>query len=119
LGEIYLEEFGDLDGAEAEFRKVLAAAPGLAAAEIGLARTRRETGDFAQADAGFARALESLSKDLAAFEKEVPAGAEEVALTALEGAVELAELRSAAGHDKPLEVPLDEELLAWAAQARL
>src|SRR5438046_9158570 len=59
LGEIYLEEFGDLDGAASEFRKVLAAAPGLAAAGIGLARTGREGGDFAEACAGFGRARES------------------------------------------------------------
>src|SRR5438552_18848596 len=39
LGEIYLEELGDLDGAEHEFRRVLQLAPGLAAAELGLART--------------------------------------------------------------------------------
>lgn len=119
LGEIYLEDFGDLDGAEAEFKKVLAAAPGLAAAEIGLARTRRESGDFAQADAGFERAIESLGRDVAAFEREVPAGAEEVVLTLLEVAVELAELRGASGHDKTVAVPLDEDLLQWAAGQRL
>jgi tetratricopeptide (TPR) repeat protein len=114
LGEIYLEEFGDLDGAESEFKKVLEAAPGLAAAEIGLARTRREAGDLARADAGFARALESLSKDLQAFReaKEIPAGAEEVVLTLLEVGVEMAELRDGA-------VPLDEELLSWAADEKL
>src|SRR5690242_766635 len=65
LGEIYLEEFGDLDGAEAEFRKVLKAAPGLAAAEIGLARTRREAGNYEGADSGFCRAIETLSRDVA------------------------------------------------------
>ncbi|HUJ25120.1 MAG TPA: hypothetical protein VLW85_03820 [Myxococcales bacterium] len=114
LGEIYLEEFGDLDGAEAEFRKVLRAAPGLAAAEIGLARTRREAGAYEEADAGFARAIESLSRDVAAFReaRELPPGVEEVVLTLLEVAVELAELRKDA-------VPLDEELLAWAAEQSL
>lgn len=119
LGEIYLEEFGDLDGAEAEFRKVLKAAPGLAAAEIGLARTRREAGDFDEADAGFARALASLQKDVAGFGKEPPPGAEEVVLTLLEVAIELAELRVAAGHDKDVAVPLDEDVLQWAAGERL
>ena len=119
LAEIYLEEFGDLDGAEAEFRKVLAAAPGLAAAEIGLARTRREAGDFAQADAGFVRAIESLARDVAMFEKDVPPGAEEVVLTLLEVAVELAELRAASSHDRQASVPLDEDLLQWAAEQRL
>ena len=114
LGEIYLEEFGDLDGAEAEFKKVLKAAPGLAAAEIGLARTRREAGNYEDADAGFTRAIESLSRDVAAFRaaKELPPGVEEVVLTLLEVSVELAELRGAS-------VPLDEELLSWAAEQRL
>jgi tetratricopeptide (TPR) repeat protein len=114
LGEIYLEEFGDLDGAEHEFRKVLEAAPGLAAAEIGLARTRREAGDLARADSGFVRAIEGLSRDLTTFQesKEVPPGAEEVVLTLLEISVELAELRDGA-------VPLDEELLSWAAEEKL
>ncbi len=114
LGEIYLEEFGDLDGAEAEFRKVLKAAPGLAAAEIGLARTRREAGNFAEAEAGFVRAIEGLARDLRGFRegKELPPGAEEVVLTLLEVAVELADLR-----DGP--VPLDEEVLSWAAEQRL
>jgi tetratricopeptide (TPR) repeat protein len=119
LGEIYLEEFGDLDGAESEFRKVLQAAPGLAAAEIGLARTRRETGDFPEADAGFVRALSSLQKDVAGFGKEPPPGAEEVVLTLLEIAIELAELRSASGHDKENSVPLNEDVLQWAAGEKL
>jgi tetratricopeptide (TPR) repeat protein len=114
LGEIYLEEFGDLDGAEHEFRKVLQAAPGLTAAEIGLARVRREAGDAGRADAGFVRAIEGLSRDIVSFResKELPPGAEEVVLTLLEVAVELAELRNGA-------VPLDEELLSWAADERL
>src|SRR5438094_4621823 len=118
LGEIYLEEFGDLDGAAAEFRKVLKAAPGLAAAEIGLARTRREAGDFDQADAGFLRAIEGLSRDVAGFReaRELPPGAEEVVLTLLEVAVELAELRA---EHVSASVPLDEELLNWAAGERL
>ena len=119
LGEIYLEEFGDLDGAESEFRKVLAAAPGLAAAEIGLARTRREAGDFDQADEGFVRALTSLQKDVGGFGKEPPPGAEEVVLTLLEVAIELAELRGASGHDTDLSVPLDEDVLQWAQGERL
>ena len=114
LAEIYLEEFGDLDAAEAEFKKVLKAAPGLAAAEIGLARTRREAGNYEEADAGFSRAIESLSRDVGSFRaaKELPPGVEEVVLTLLEVAVELAALRGG-------EVPLDEDLLAWAAEQRL
>jgi tetratricopeptide (TPR) repeat protein len=113
LGEIYLEEFGDLDGAEHEFRRVLQLAPGLSAAEIGLARTRREAGDVAAADAGFVRAIEGLSRDIRSFrEGAVPAGAEEVVLTLLEIAVELAELRGG-------PVQLDEALLGWAASHRL
>jgi len=114
LGEIYLEEFGDLDAAASEFRKVLLAAPGLVAAEIGLARTRREAGNLAEAEAGFARAIEGLARDLVGFResKELPPGAEEVALTLLEVAVELVELRKG-------PVPLDEEILSWAAEQRL
>lgn len=113
LGEIYLEEFGDLDGAEHEFRRVLQLAPGLSAAEIGLARTRREAGDLEAAEAGFVRAIEGLSRDVRSFQEgTVPAGAEEVVLTLLEIAVELAELREG-------PVPLDEELLAWGAAHRL
>src|SRR5205085_439309 len=50
LGEIYLDQFGDLDGAEHEFRRVLQLAPGLSAAEIGLGRTRREAGDVKGAE---------------------------------------------------------------------
>jgi tetratricopeptide (TPR) repeat protein len=120
LGEIYLEEFGDLDGAEHEFRRVLSAAPGLIAAEIGLARTRREAGDFAEAEAGFERALRGLERDLRQFQKgSLPAGAEELVLTLLEVAVELAELRAAAAHDKSVSVSLDEELLRWAAAEKL
>src|SRR5690348_13059738 len=109
LGEIYLEEFGDLDGAEHEFQRVLQLAPGLSAAEIGLARTRREAGDRQAADAGFVRAIEGLSRDIRSFSGgAVPAGAEEVVLTLLEVAVELAELREGS-------VALEENLLAWAA----
>jgi tetratricopeptide (TPR) repeat protein len=119
LGEIYLEEFGDLDGAEHEFRKVLQAAPGLTAAEIGLARTRREAGDVERADAGFVRALEGLSRDVQSFResKELPPGAEEVVLTLLEVAAELLALRAGEGDDA--RVPLDEELLSWAADGKL
>ena len=120
LGEIYLEEFGDLDGAEHEFRRVLEEAPGLIAAEIGLARTRREAGDFAAAEAGFERALRGLERDLREFRKgSLPAGAEEVVLTLLEVAVELAELRGASGHDKTVSVEIDEDLLRWAASEKL
>ncbi len=114
LGEIYLDEFGDLDGAEHEFRRVLQLAPGLTAAEIGLARTRREAGDFQGAENAFVRAIEGLSRDIRGFREaqELPEGAEEVLLTLLETAVELAELRKGA-------VPLDEELLSWAASRKL
>lgn len=114
LGEIYLDEYGDLDGAEHEFRRVLQLAPGLSAAEIGLARTRREAGDARGAETAFLRAIEGLSRDVRGFREggTLPAGAEEVVLTLLETAVELAELRKGA-------VPLDEEILAWAASQRL
>src|SRR5437773_12336436 len=60
LGELYLDEFGDLDGAEHEFRRVLQLAPGLTAAEIGLARARRQSGDLKGAETGFFRACEGV-----------------------------------------------------------
>jgi len=114
LGEIYLDEYGDLDGAEHEFRRVLQLAPGLSAAEIGLARTRREAGDVQGAETAFVRAIEGLARDVDGFRetKTLPAGAEEVVLTLLEIAVELAELRKGS-------VPLDEDLLGWASDQRL
>jgi tetratricopeptide (TPR) repeat protein len=114
LGEIYLDEFGDLDGAEHEFRRVLQLAPGLTAAEIGLARTRRQSGDLKGAETAFLRAIEGLGRDIRGFRETetLPEGAEEVVLTLLETAVELAELRKGA-------VPLDEEVLAWAAAQKL
>jgi tetratricopeptide (TPR) repeat protein len=114
LGEIYLDEYGDLDGAEHEFRRVLQLAPGLTAAEIGLARTRREAGDTMGAETAFLRAIEGLSRDVRGFRESgtLPAGAEEVVLTLLETAVELAELRKG-------DVPLDEELLSWASAEKL
>jgi tetratricopeptide (TPR) repeat protein len=114
LGEIYLDEYGDLDGAEHEFRRVLQLAPGLTAAEIGLARTRREAGDRMGAETAFLRAIEGLSRDVRGFRESgtLPAGAEEVVLTLLETAVELAELRKG-------DVPLDEELLSWASAEKL
>src|SRR5438132_14287090 len=79
LGEIYLDEYGDLDGAEHEFRRVLQLAPGLSAAEIGLARTRREAGDVQGAETAFVRAMEGLARDVVGFieAKALPAGAEE------------------------------------------
>jgi hypothetical protein len=114
LGEIYLDEFADLDGAEHEFRRVLQLAPGLTAAEIGLARTRRESGDATGAEMAFVRAVEGLARDVRGFREaeSLPDGAEEIVLTLLETAVELAELRKGA-------VPLDEELLAWASAQKL
>ncbi|HTO95963.1 MAG TPA: hypothetical protein VMK66_02875 [Myxococcales bacterium] len=114
LGEIYLDEYGDLDGAEHEFRRVLQLAPGLSAAEIGLARTRREAGDRKGAETAFLRAIEGLSRDVRGFRESgtLPAGAEEVVLTLLETAVELAELRKG-------DVPLDEDILSWACAERL
>src|SRR4051812_37452761 len=121
LGEIYLEELGDLDGAEHEFRRVLQLAPGLAAAEIGLARTLRESGDFIEGEQRFASALATLTREARGFktEEELPPGAEEIVLTLLEVAVELARLRHEMQGDGEPRVEVDEELLAWAASVRL
>ena len=122
LGEIYLEEFADLDGAEHEFRKVLQLAPGLSAAELGLARVLREQGEARMADQGFERALLGIARDVQGFRdsaEELPEGAEEIVLTLLEVANELGELRSAHGRDNAVKVPLDESLLVWAESERL
>jgi tetratricopeptide (TPR) repeat protein len=121
LGEIYLEELGDLDGAEHEFRRVLQLVPGLAAAELGLARTLRESGDWDEAEQRFASCLATLLRDARGFrgEEELPEGAEEVVLTALETAIELARLRHEIQGDGEPRVDLDEELVRWAADARI
>jgi hypothetical protein len=117
LGEIYLDEFGDLDGAEHEFRSVLQAVPGLPAAELGLARVLHETGDRRGEMQALGRALEGLSRDVAGFRERkaageaLPAGAEEVVLTMLEVAVDRAHLDP--------DQRIDEDLLRWAAQERL
>src|SRR5713101_7258154 len=117
LGEIYLEEFGDLDGAEHEFRTVLHAVPGLPAAELGLARVLHESGDRRGELQALARAVEGLSRDVAGFRERkaagepLPAGAEEVVLTLLEVALDRARLDP--------DQRIDEDLLRWAAQERL
>src|SRR2546421_11850614 len=73
LGELYLDEFGDLDGAEHEFRRVLQPAPGLTAAGIGLARKRRQSGALKGAETAFFRAIEGFSRDIRRFrEGETP-----------------------------------------------
>ena len=117
LGEIYLEEFGDLDGAEHEFRAVLDAVPGLPAAEVGLARVLHEAGDRRGELQALARAAEGLSHDIASFRErkiageDLPAGTEEVVLTLLEVALERAKLDA--------QARIDEDLLRWAAEERL
>src|SRR2546430_4285580 len=117
LGEIYLEEFGDLDGAEHEFRAVLHAVPGLPAAELGLARVLREAGDRRGELQALGRAVDGLSRDVAGFREAkaagepLPAGVEEVVLTLLESAPYRA-------RPDPHQ-PLDEDLLRWAPQEPL
>jgi len=117
LGEIYLEEFGDLDGAEHEFRAVLHAVPGLPAAELGLARVLHESGDQRGELQALARAVEGLSREVAGFRERkaagepLPAGVEEVVLTLLEVALDRARLDP--------DQRIDEDLLRWAAEERL
>jgi hypothetical protein len=117
LGEIYLEELGDLDGAEHEFRAVLHAVPGLPAAELGLARVLHETGDRRGELQALSRAVEGLSRDVAGFRERkadgeaLPAGVEEVVLTLLEAALDRARVDP--------QARLDEDLLRWAEQERL
>jgi hypothetical protein len=117
LGEIYLEEFGDLDGAEHEFRAVLRAVPELPAAEVGLARVLHESGDRRGELDALGRAIAGLSRDVKSFRdrkaagEPLPAGAEEVVLTLLEVAVARASLDP--------QTTLDEDLLHWAGGERL
>src|SRR2546428_8247822 len=114
LGEIYLEEFGDLDGAEHEFRAVLHAVPGLPAAELGLARVLHEAGDQRGELQALGRAIEGLSRDVAGFRERkaageaLPAGVEEGGLTLLEVGLERAQLDP--------DHPIDQDLLRWAAE---
>ena len=114
LGEIYLEELGDLDGAEHEYRRVLGLAPGLAAAELGLARVLREAGSSREAQEHYRAGIASLANEVSSFREgaasgqPIPPGAEEVVLTLLEAAVEAGEKRS-----------FDESLLDWAVAQRL
>jgi tetratricopeptide (TPR) repeat protein len=144
LGEIYFEELGDLDGAEHEFRRVLALAPGLAAAQLGLARVLRESGAEREAQAYYRGAIASLAaevdgfRNLAAEGTAIPSGAEEVVLSLLEAAVEVAEpgALSAEHAAKMASSPankggdgagaahdgaalFDETLLDWAVRERL
>lgn len=125
LAEIYLDEYADLDGAEAEFRAVLEAAPQLPAAELGLARVLREQGRLAEADSGLERALAGFSGAAEALRQgqsrgePLPAGSEEEVLGLLEVAVELAELRHQRGQNGSVRVPLDDSLLGWAGKQRL
>ncbi|MFL5310122.1 MAG: hypothetical protein ACJ79H_06650 [Myxococcales bacterium] len=117
LGEIYLEEFGDLDGAEHEFRTVLHAVPGLPAAELGLARVLHQAGDRRGELQALGRAIAGLSHDVAGFRERkaagepLPAGVEEVVLTLLEVALDRARLDP--------DQRIDEDLLRWAAHERL
>ncbi|GAC1346561.1 MAG: hypothetical protein NVSMB23_24350 [Myxococcales bacterium] len=125
LAEIYLDEYGDLDGAEHEFRAVLQAAPRLPAAELGLARVLQEQGRLAEADEGFARALDGFARaaltlrDGQERKEPLPAGAEEEILGLLEVAVELAELRHRRGKNGSVQVVFDESILGWAVRERL
>jgi len=117
LGEIYLEEFGDLDGAEHEFRAVLRAVPELPAAEVGLARVLHESGDRSGELEALGRAIGGLSRDVAGFRERkslgepLPAGAEEVVLTLLEVATARASLDP--------QTNIEEDLLGWSAEERL
>lgn len=125
LAEIYLDEYGDLDGAEHEFRAVLQAAPRLPAAELGLARVLEQQGRLAEADAGLARALDGFERAAVALrdgqerKEPLPPGAEEEVLSVLEVAVELAELRHRRGKNGSVQVDFDESILGWAVRERL
>jgi len=118
LAEVYLDDLGDYDAAEHEFRRVLEMAPGLHAARLGLARVLREEGRFDDAEAGYCAVLDGMQRDLESFRgRELPPGVEEMVLTLLETGLELSALRAERG--RPAPFPLDQPLLAWAAQERL
>jgi tetratricopeptide (TPR) repeat protein len=125
LGEIYLEELGDLDAAESSFRAVIARAPGLPAARLGLGRTLRESGRLAEAEEEVQRALLGFEQELITFKRmaeegeQLFEGGEETVLAVLDVAVDLADLRHQLGKNGSVKVPLDETLLAWARGERL
>jgi len=119
LGEILLEQFGDLDGALHEFEAVLRGAPDLAAAEIGRSRALSRSGRTAEAADARTRAVALL---LAPVEKmragpgEVPEGIEENLLTSIELALEDLD-EPDAGPSARARPP--DALLDWAQNDRL
>jgi hypothetical protein len=121
LGEILLDDFEDVDGALHHFRKLLQLAPGLAAAELGLARALTKHGDDGGAQEAYVRALAGFEA-LAAGAKEstgeeAGAGADEAVLTALELSLEERDLARQFGR-QPKTKP-SAEMLEWAEKARL
>ena len=124
LGEIYLNELGDLDAAEAAFRAVLASEPKLPAAYIGLGRVLREAGRLREADDALSHALLGLTHDATAMRAAREAGDEvegdeATILEMLEVSVELCEIRHELGSNGETRTPIDESILTWAADVRL
>jgi len=124
LGEIYLNELGDLDAAEAAFRAVLTIEPKLPAAYIGLGRVMREAGRLREADDALSRAILGLTNDANGMKEQRAAGepiegAEATILEMLEVSVELCEIRHELGSNGETRTPLDESLLRWAESERL
>lgn len=120
LGEILLDEFDDVDGALHHFERLLKLAPGLAAGELGLARSYAKSGRIKEAQGAYGRALASFEKLMAEAQaaEDVPQGVEEAALTALELAVEEREFV----RDQPSAAPPcapNAALLDWAETERI
>lgn len=119
LGEILLDDLNDPDGAEHHFRKLLDAAPGLPAGELGLARALGRNGLLSDAQDAFSRAVAGLEHHVRELinSKGVDGGAEELILSALETAVEERELsRELAGEGVVRPSP---DLWEWAEKQRV
>jgi tetratricopeptide (TPR) repeat protein len=124
LGEIYLNELGDLDAAEASFRAVLSLEPKLPAAYIGLGRVLREAGRLREADDALTRALIGLGHDAVAMKASSEAGEpiegdDATILEMLEVSVEVCEIKHDLGSNGETRSPIDESLLKWAASSRI
>lgn len=124
LGEILLDDFDDVDGALHHFEKLRALAPGLPAAELGLARTYGKSGRVGEAQEAYARAMAGMEKALAegldADDASAPVneGLEESLLTALESAVEEREMLLHFPSDRRASTP-SSALLDRAENARI
>lgn len=124
LAEILLDDFDDVDGALHHFEKLQKLAPGLPAAELGMARTLARGARLDEAQEAYARALVGMEKALTAAldnqdaTEEPLEGLEENVLGALEAAVEERELLLQTPTGRPASTP-SPALLDRAEKARV